>query len=195
LLSVFLLATVCLSPPVDGPVISPYAPAGQYAGHWGVDFSALPGSEVRAAASGRVTFAGSVAGMKSVTIEPIPGFKVSVSYLSAALVPNGARVIRGQVIARSGLPHGVPGVHFSTRIDGRYVDPMTQMGCKETDITRALRLVTPPQPYPRSRANRDTRRNLRSNPSRPSPCGGNCSPSSGFGRHPVRSRGRPLAKA
>ena len=53
-------------------------------------------------------------------------------------------------------------------IDGRYVDPIPQMGCVSTDITRALRLVTPPQPYPRTRANRNLGWNVRSDPYRPS---------------------------
>jgi murein DD-endopeptidase MepM/ murein hydrolase activator NlpD len=80
--AVFAIAAVCLSPPVDGPVIAGYAPVGQYAGHWGVDYAAEVGEAVRAPASGTVTFAGSVAGMRTVTIEPVDGFKVSLSYLS-----------------------------------------------------------------------------------------------------------------
>jgi murein DD-endopeptidase MepM/ murein hydrolase activator NlpD len=107
-----------------------------------------------------VTFAGSVAGMRTVTIEPVPGFKVSVSYLSEIVVETGQTVEWGQIVGRSGSPHGVQGVHLSTRIDGRYVDPEHQLGCRETDITRALRLVTPPAPYPRRSAHRHTRRDL-----------------------------------
>lgn len=169
LFSVFLLAAVCISAPVDGPVVAPYAPTGQYSGHWGVDFSVPEGTPARAAADGRVTFAGSVAGMKTVTIEPIDGFKVSVSYLSEILVPRGARVARGQIIGRSGVSHQIHGVHLSTRINDRYVDPMTQLGCTSTDIARALRLVTPPQPYPRTRADRNSRRNFRSDSQRTPP--------------------------
>lgn len=169
--SFFLIAAVCIVPPVDGPVVSRYAPVGQYGGHWGVDFGSEPGSMVRAPASGTVTFAGSVAGMKSVTIEPVPNFKVSLSYLGGILVRKGQRVEAGSIVALSGWAHETEAVHLSTRIDGRYVDPQSQMGCRDTDISRALRLVTPPQPYPRTRANRNSRRNLRSNPSRPPPRG------------------------
>lgn len=161
------IAAICVSPPVDGPVTAGYAPIGDYAGHWGLDFSAEPGSAVRAPATGVVTFAGSVAGMRTVTIEPTPGQRISVSYLSAVQVTTGARVTRGERIGSSGVPHGVAGVHMSVRVDGRYFDPAAFLGCRTTDITRALRLVTPPMPYPRRRANRHPRWDFRSHPYRP----------------------------
>ena len=169
MLLAFALSAVCLMAPVDGPVVAEYAPVGSYGGHWGIDYAAPVGAPVRAPASGRVTFAGSIAGMRSVTIEPVPGFKVSLSYLSEIEQSSGASVGRGEVIGRSGSPHGVNGVHLSTRIDGEYVDPGTQLGCRDTDITRALRLVTPPGPYARQRAHRDPGRDVRPDPYRPSP--------------------------
>lgn len=169
MLVVFAIAAVCLSPPVEGPVVAGFAPVGQYGGHWGVDYATAVGDVVLAPASGRVTFAGVVAGMRSVTIEPVSGFKVSLSYLSDVSVGNGEFLQRGEVVGFAGAPHGLPGVHLSTRIAGAYVDPTTQMGCRETDVSRALRLVTPPQPYSRRRANRNSRRHLRPDPRRPSP--------------------------
>jgi hypothetical protein len=170
---VFLaIAAVCVTPPVSGPVVAGYSPSGQYAGHWGVDYEADLGDPVRAPTSGVVTFAGSVAGMNTITIEPVPGFKVSVSYLSTVEVRRGAAVARGQVIATSGAPHGTPGVHMSTRINGTYVNPSRFLGCQETDISRALRLVTPPSPYSRRRANRNPRWNLRPDSHRAPPYGG-----------------------
>lgn len=157
---VFAIAAVCLSPPVAGPVVAGYAPVGQYGGHWGVDYAADPGDQVRAPAGGTVTFAGSVAGMKTLTIEPVPGFKVSLSYLSTVSVSGGDYVRRGSVVGTVGSPHGVNGVHLSTRVSGSYTDPSSQMGCRGTDISRALRLVTPHPPYARGRANRYPRRDL-----------------------------------
>jgi murein DD-endopeptidase MepM/ murein hydrolase activator NlpD len=168
LLSFLLVSAICIVAPVDGPVVAGYAPVGQYAGHWGVDFAAPPGAVVRAPATGVVTFAGSVAGMQSITIEPVPGFKVSVSYLSGILFARGSRVVLGSALGTSGLAHGTPSVHLSTRIGGSYLDPLQHMGCRRTEISRALRLVTPPQSYPRSRANRNSRRNLRPDTRRPS---------------------------
>ena len=167
MLAVFVVAAICLVPPVDGPVIDNYSPSGQYGGHWGVDYGARFGDPVYAPTSGIVTFAGSVAGMQTITIQPVPGLKVSISYLSGVAVNAGDYVRQGLRIGRAGLEGGVPGVHLSTRIGDRYVDPATQMGCRPTEITRALRLVTPPQPYPRRRANRNPRRDLRSNSHRP----------------------------
>lgn len=166
---VLAIAAVCFGPPVPGPIVAGYAPSGQYAGHWGVDFAAAIGDPVRAPVSGRVTFAGSVAGMKSVTLEPVPGFKVSLSYLLSVGVRTGDHLRKGDVIGRAGSPHGKAGVHLSTRFAGRYVDPVGQMGCRATDVSRALRLVMPPQPYARRRANRNPRRDVRSHPHRPSP--------------------------
>lgn len=194
MLVVFAIAAVCLSPPVEGPVIAGFAPVGQYDGHWGVDYAAGVGEQVRAPVAGRVTFAGSVAGMRTLTIEPFVGFKVSLSYLASVGVSTGEYVRRGQVVGTAGAPHGVPGVHLSTRIDGQYVDPAGWMGCRETDITRALRLVTPPQPYSRRRANRNPRRHLRSDPRRPSPHRRMC-PVSGPARpDPDHARRRSLAE-
>lgn len=169
--AVLAIAAVCVAPPVDGPVVSPYAPAGAYAGHWGVDYAAEVGQVVRAPVSGRVTFAGSVAGMRTVTIEPVSGLKVSVSYLSRVDVATGATLARGSPVGLSGTPHGRAGVHMSVRVEGSYVDPMSLMGCRQTDITRALRLVTPPAPYPRHRANRNPRWDFRPDPRRPSAYG------------------------
>lgn len=145
----FAVIAICLIPPVSGPVAAGYAPIGQYEGHWGIDYAAEAGEAVRAPASGSITFAGSVAGMTTLTIEPVPGYKVSLSYLSEIYVSRGAAVRRGQVVGRAGNPHGSPGVHMSTRISGSYVDPASLLGCRETDITRALWLVTPPRIYPR----------------------------------------------
>ena len=163
-----LTAVICLSAPVNGPIINHFAPVGQYAGHWGVDFAATPGTPVLAPVAGSVTFAGSVAGMHSVTIQPVPGMRVSVSYLSAIQVRRGEYVSRGDFVGLAGSAHGTGGVHLSVRIDGQYVDPEPQLGCVDTDITRALRLLTPPRSYPRRRAHRHPGWNLRSDSLRPS---------------------------
>ena len=188
------IATICLLPPVNGPVIADYSPGSDYGGHWGVDYGAVLQEPVFAPVSGVVTFAGSVAGMRSVTIQPVVGFKVSVSYLSEIDVSAGDYVRRGLRIGRVGVEDGVSGVHLSTRIGGRYVDPATQMGCRSTEITRALRLVTPPQPYPRGRANRNPRRDLRSHPYRPPSRWGSCPLSGRLGQNSVHACGEPVAE-
>jgi len=183
------LAAVCLVAPVNGPVVAGYSPVGSYGGYWGLDFSTLVGTPVRAPASGLVTFAGTVAGMMSVTIEPVSGFKVSVSYLSSRSVNSGQHVTRGDMIGTAGSPHGVEGVHLSTRIGGRYVDPKARLVCQATDISRALRLVTPPSPYPRRRAHRHPWGDIRSDPHGSSPRRGDGSPS-GWSRSGAVHTGR-----
>src|SRR5215217_692811 len=65
--------------PVDGAVVRPFeAPSSEYAaGHRGVDFAVAPGTPVRAANDGVVSFAGSVAGTLHVTIVHAGGLRTS----------------------------------------------------------------------------------------------------------------------
>jgi hypothetical protein len=62
----------CLQPPVSSAITKRFdPPACPYcAGHRTVDFAASPGDEVRAPVSGTVTFVGSVAGERYITIAP-----------------------------------------------------------------------------------------------------------------------------
>lgn len=166
--AVSAILALCLTPPVPGPVVAGFAPVGDYEGHWGIDFAAAVGEPVGAPVGGTVTFAGSVAGMTTVTIQPTGGVKVSVSYLSSIEVSTGDAVGQGATIGTAGMAHGNSAVHLSMRIDDVYVDPALFLDCQPTDITRALRLVTPPQPYPRRRGDRDIRRHIRSGSSRSS---------------------------
>lgn len=125
-----LVIGVCLlTAPVSGEVDSVFQPSSGYEGHWGVDFAVSPGTEVRAAADGSVSFAGSVAGMRTVTIDHGHGAKTSVSHLLGISVVEGQQVEAGEVLGVSGFPHGEPGVHFSVRVGGAYVDPETFLDC------------------------------------------------------------------
>lgn len=127
--------------PVAGDVIAPYAPQGRYAGHWGIDIAAGSGSMVGAAASGRVTFAGDVAGNRTVTIDHGGGLRTSYSYLDERSVRAGSWIEPGETVGRSGSPHASPGLHFSVRVSGAYVDPLAWLGCQTYEPARALRLV------------------------------------------------------
>lgn len=116
--------------PLYGTVVHPYdAPDDPFAaGHRGVDVSAPLGSAVRASAAGTVSFAGSVAGNHSVTIDHDPHLKTGYSFLGTVAVQKGQHVEAGDVVGtvgrghpNSGLP---PHVHLSARRDGTYFDPL-----------------------------------------------------------------------
>ena len=118
-----------LAKPVAGEPTQLFAPIGQYGGHWGVDFLAAEGSSVIPADAGVVTFAGSVAGVLSVTVDHGGGLRSSYSYLASISVARGQQVDRSMELGTSGIDHGVAAVHFSVRIDGTYADPLSWIGC------------------------------------------------------------------
>jgi murein DD-endopeptidase MepM/ murein hydrolase activator NlpD len=130
-----------LHPPVDGPLLRGFEEtAGPYGpGHRGVDVGAAPGTPVRAAASGRVTFAGRVAGATWVTLEVAPAVLVTVGPLRSVAASVGREVTTGApvgtlapghpVVDRSpapgGSPHaGLAALHLGLRVSGVYVDPL-----------------------------------------------------------------------
>lgn len=115
-------SAVTYRPPVDAPVIdrfrppsTPYGP-----GNRGWEYLTEPGSAVRAAADGIVTFAGRVGPSSAVTITHADGLRTSYSYLESVEVREGAAVTQGQSIGRSG-----PRLHFGVRRGDSYLDPAT----------------------------------------------------------------------
>jgi murein DD-endopeptidase MepM/ murein hydrolase activator NlpD len=113
-------ARVVYSPPVDAPVSQPFdAPETPYGpGNRGIDYAVTPGTPVRAAADGTVTFAGQVAGDLYVTVRHTDGIRTSYSYLAQITVAAGQQVARGQVL-------GVTTDRFQVgaRIGDTYIDP------------------------------------------------------------------------
>ena len=83
---------VGLLQPVDGRMASAFAPIGRYAGHWGVDWVVPEGTAVRAAGVGTVSFAGSVAGNLTATVDHGGGLRTSYSYLATVAVKPGQLV-------------------------------------------------------------------------------------------------------
>ena len=135
---------VGLSPPVIGEVVHGFEPTGRYSGHWGIDYEDGEPQQVRAAASGRVTFTGTVAGNLTVSLDHGGGLRTSYSFLDDVLVVRGQWVRRGGVVgeAAGGFDHGL--IHFSVRRSGVYVDPEPLLGCRSRAPGGAVWLVTPP---------------------------------------------------
>src|SRR4029453_3343074 len=109
--------------------------ADPYAGdqHRGVDVGGELGSDVRAPASGTVSFAGAVpGGGKTLTIQTADGYAVTLLQLGELLVAKGDAVEEGAIVARIGASGAAvtlePHVHLGVRVaadpDG-YVDPQT----------------------------------------------------------------------
>jgi Peptidase family M23 len=116
--------------------------------HRGVDLLAEPGEPVRAACSGRVVFAGRVAGEGTVSVR-CGAWRVSYAPVLARAVRAGERVG-----ARARLGRAAGPLHFGVRREGRrwgYVDPL-----------RFLAGTRPPPPAPLVRAPRP-----RATPQRP----------------------------
>lgn len=121
-----LVASLCLVPPVPGPIVEPFVePACQFcAGHRTVDIALGPDRRVVAPVSGRVVFAGEVAGRRFVSIRSgeytvtLGGFEVMTT-AAGAPVRSGDPIgwgTRGQPIALSlRISAGGP--------DERYLDP------------------------------------------------------------------------
>lgn len=136
------VAPVCvgLDHPVHGSIAEAFGPEGRYEGHWGIDFDVPSGVSVRAAAPGRVSFAGEVVGVRSVTIDHGGGVRSTSSWLDEVAVGVGQQVDTGQELGTFGGGHP-GGLHFSVRIDGAYVDPEPLLGCVGGGYSEALRLV------------------------------------------------------
>ncbi|HVR33368.1 MAG TPA: M23 family metallopeptidase [Acidimicrobiia bacterium] len=133
-----IIATCLITLP--GPITAPFAPEGRFGGHWGVDVALPFGSSVNAPLDGIISHAGSVAGVRSVTIRQ-GAYLVSVSYLASVETTVGVGVRRGDPIGRAGNHGGGPGFHVGVRVFGAYVDPEPH-ACP--DRTRAtLRLLAP----------------------------------------------------
>jgi murein DD-endopeptidase MepM/ murein hydrolase activator NlpD len=93
----------------------PYGP-----GNRGLEYATVAGDVARAIGSGRVSFAGAVAGRLAVTVLHPDGRRSSLTGLAALDVRAGDVVLRGQQLGRAG-----PGLHLGVREGDRYIDPAT----------------------------------------------------------------------
>jgi hypothetical protein len=127
--------------PVEGPVLRPFVlgsdpyAAGQ---HRGVDIGAAPGTTVRAATGGSVSFVGTVpAGGRAVTVRTADGLSVTYLELGATRVERGAALAEGDPIGTIGpASHVHLGVRVTADEQG-YLDPLQFLPARATGPARA----------------------------------------------------------
>ncbi len=112
--------------PVNGPVTSGF---GMRWGrmHEGIDIAAGSGTPIRAAAAGRVVYAGWMSGYGNlVAIDHGGGVSTAYGHQSSIAVGNGQVVSQGQTIGYVGCTGHCfgPHLHFEVRINGSPVDPL-----------------------------------------------------------------------
>ncbi len=151
--------------PVDGAVVHPFEePVSVYGpGHRGADLAAPPGTPVRAANDGVVSFAGSVAGTMHVTVAHTGGLRTSYSFLSQVSVREGQQVARGDVLGATGgtgPDHDGSALHLGLRVGDRYVDPMQLF--RPHDLTKLVHLVPADAPDETAWSAASERRDLQS---------------------------------
>ncbi len=118
--------------PAQGRLLSGFGtkPGGQH--NDGINIEVAQGTPVRAAEGGTVIYAGNeLKGYGNLLlIRHAGGWVTAYAHNEELLVRRGARVSRGQVIARAGSTGGVPSpqVHFEIRRGREAVDPMRYLG-------------------------------------------------------------------
>jgi hypothetical protein len=134
--------------PVEGPVLRPFvAEDDPYAGgqHRGIDIGAPTGADVRAPATGVVSFAGQLPREgRCLTIRTEDGFSITLVHLGSIALPVGTAVGEGEVVGTigpSGEPEGPePYVHLGIRLTADpngYLDPLSLL---------PVRAAPPPPP-------------------------------------------------
>ncbi len=118
------VSSVALAWPVRGPVLQTFAPGKST----GIVIGGTPGEQVRAAAAGRVVYAGN--GIEAygplVIIKHNDQVVTAYGHNSRLLVKEDDAVTQGQPVAEMGTDSkGVPGVLFEIRADGKPVDPLS----------------------------------------------------------------------
>jgi murein DD-endopeptidase MepM/ murein hydrolase activator NlpD len=107
--------------------------------HDGIDIGAPTGTEVRAAASGAVVYAGSLRGYgRMIIILHDGGFATVYAHNARQHVRAGARVRRGDPIAtvgRSGRTAG-PNLHFEVRRNNVAYDPLALLPVSDARVAR-----------------------------------------------------------
>ncbi|MBG7603966.1 MAG: M23 family metallopeptidase [Actinobacteria bacterium] len=115
----------CWMPPVDGVVTDPFRepPCIWCAGNRGIDYRVARSTVVRAPATGRVTFSGTVVGTIYVVIEAANGWRLTHGKLDVTHLEQGDVVVAGAVIGTAS-----DAFFFGVRNGATYVDPGPFLG-------------------------------------------------------------------
>ena len=117
--------------PARGRVIAPFNHSGKGSKNDGINIALPLGTDVQAAGSGVVAYAGSeLKGYGNlVLVRHDNGWVSAYAHASQVLVKRGDRIARGQVIAKAGRSGGVsqPQLHFELRKGAKPVDPMPHL--------------------------------------------------------------------
>lgn len=112
--------------PVNGPITSGFGPRwGSF--HYGLDIAAGLGTPIRAAAAGRVIYAGWYGGFGNfVVIDHGGGLATTYGHQTQIVVALGDQVAQGQLIGYVGSTGFSTGPHldFEVRVNGQPVDPL-----------------------------------------------------------------------
>jgi murein DD-endopeptidase MepM/ murein hydrolase activator NlpD len=107
-------------PPVTAPIVERFRPPAcrWCAGNRGIDYAVAPGTPVRAAASGRVDFAGPVGRELFVVVSHPDGLRTTYGFVQTVQVTVGQTVASGDIVALAGAD-----LHFGVRRGDTYLDP------------------------------------------------------------------------
>jgi murein DD-endopeptidase MepM/ murein hydrolase activator NlpD len=156
---------VTYRPPVLAPITDHFrAPDHPYGpGNRGIDYATQPGTAVTAAADGRVTFAGPVAGRLIVVIAHRDGLRTTYDDLAEIAVSPGQAVAAGARVGTAGSH-----LHFGARDGNTYVDPelLFAAGARAASVGIVVRLVPEDGRPARGAASRRGARAPRASPRR-----------------------------
>lgn len=143
-----VVAAPCWFPPVVGAVTDPFRkpPCTWCAGNRGLEYRIAGNMIVRAAATGRVVFVGSVAGVRYVVVQLPNGWRHTYGRLASTRLELGA-----VVFANSALGLVADTFFFGLRIGDDYADPAPYIGVMRTRPRLVPIDATPPRPAPPAR--------------------------------------------
>lgn len=105
--------------------------------HYGVDYAARIGTPIRAAASGKVIFAGIKGGYgKTVEISHGDGLKTLYAHMSVIMVKNGVYVKKSRIIGKvgsTGMSTG-PHLHFGVYRNNRPINPLGSIRTAKSEL-------------------------------------------------------------